>query len=151
MRIIPTGRQKTLRRKRALPIRTVGFGEAAKLPRKTRPGASVVVMRQVKLEHEAAGLLRIQHIKRAARGVAAVCQHKLLFTLCLLDECLGVTAEVGVRQRFGGGEIRGFRVQQPRFPAESLNQLDRRIFAAITNHDESPSNCSRNALMRVTI
>ena len=108
-------------------------------------------MRQVKLEHEAAGLLRIQHIKRAARGVAAVCQYKLLFTLCLLDECLGMTAEVGMRQRFGGGEIRGFRVQQPRLPAISLNQLDRGIFTAIPNHEESPSNCSRNALMRVTI
>ena len=108
-------------------------------------------MRQVKLEHEAAGLLRIQHIKRSARGVAAVCQHKLLFTLCLLDQCLGVTTEVSMRQHFGGGEIRGFRVQQPRLPAESLNQLDRRIFAAITNHDESPSNCSRNAPTRVTI
>ena len=77
MGIIPAGGQKRLRKTR-LPIRTRLFGEAAKLPRKRARAHPLSSCGKSNWNMKRGGL-RIQHIKRAARGIAAVCQHKLVF------------------------------------------------------------------------
>ena len=136
------------------PVGGVGRRQALQPVLQQGPGAAVCVMGQIQQIEKVQLPRRLQYVVYPADAVAAVDQHQLpeARPAALLQHRLGVTAELVVGHALGVWKATGLLIQQHGMAAQSLQQLQGRVFTGVSKRFHAlPSNCSKKAWSRVTI